>query len=143
MAKRWLPGYDTSRVGPANADCTRSEYQISVSSMNTVFQGVDSYANETVLTSLFQLYTSSLPSSTNFTDAYEQAGKQQVNGTYAISGTICYPKGGNKVDGAIQLLVHGIGFDASYWDFALDGGDEYSYVAAAADAGYTSFRFDR
>lgn len=140
-SRRWLPGYDNSRTGPSNADCSRTEYHLDVSSMNTIFRNVDSNANATVLTSLFQTFTSSL-TSTNFTDAYESAGKQQVNGTYAISGTICYPKGG-KVEGAIQLLVHGIGFDSSYWDFALGGGDEYSYVSAAAEAGYTTFRFDR
>ena len=34
------------------------------------------------------------------------------------------------------------GFD-SYWDFSPDGGDEYSYVAAAANAGHATFRYDQ
>ena len=62
----------------------------------------------------------------------------------------------------VQYLVHGVGFDSrysqcvsvaldratysmcfSYWDFTVDGSDTYSYVAAAANAGYTTFRYDR
>lgn len=31
----------------------------------------------------------------------------------------------------------------SYWDFAVNGMDQNSYVAAAAEAGYTTFRYDR
>lgn len=31
----------------------------------------------------------------------------------------------------------------SYWDFAVNGTDEYSYVAAASEAGYITFRYDR
>lgn len=35
------------------------------------------------------------------------------------------------------------GRSISYWDFAVNGTDEYSYVAAASEAGYITFRYDR
>ncbi|KAF7796598.1 hypothetical protein EIP86_007780 [Pleurotus ostreatoroseus] len=133
-------GYDTSRLGPDNANCQRQTYQLAVSSNNIVFQGVDSNANTTVVTSLFQDF---LSSSTNFTQQYEAPNKQQVSNTYSLSGTLCTPKSGAKNAAHVQLLVHGVGFDSSYWDFVADGSEDYSYVRAAADAGYTTFRYDR
>ena len=39
-------GYDTSRVGPSNANCQRQNYQLSISSNNVVFKNVDSNANQ-------------------------------------------------------------------------------------------------
>ena len=44
-----LAGYDTSRVGPSNANCKRDSYQISVSSDNIVFKNVDSNANQVII----------------------------------------------------------------------------------------------
>ncbi|KZO92818.1 alpha/beta-hydrolase, partial [Calocera viscosa TUFC12733] len=38
--------------------------------------------------------------------------------------------------------VHGIPFDSSYWDYPYEP-ETYSYVWAAAAAGYTTFRYDR
>lgn len=38
-------GYDTSRVGPDNANCQRQTYQMNITSNNIVFQDVDSNAN--------------------------------------------------------------------------------------------------
>ncbi len=31
----------------------------------------------------------------------------------------------------------------SYWDFTVGGSEDYSYVRAAANAGYSTFRYDR
>ena len=38
-------GYDTSRIGPDNANCQRQNYSIDVTSNNVVFKNVDSNAN--------------------------------------------------------------------------------------------------
>ncbi|KZT59586.1 alpha/beta-hydrolase [Calocera cornea HHB12733] len=38
--------------------------------------------------------------------------------------------------------MHGIAFDSSYWDLPYQP-QNYSYVYAAAQAGYTTFRYDR
>lgn len=39
-------GYDTSRLGPANANCTRQLYQLEITSDVVTFRNVDSNANE-------------------------------------------------------------------------------------------------
>lgn len=44
-------GYDTSRVGPANANCQRQTYKLNVTSNNVVFKNVDSNANQVCRTS--------------------------------------------------------------------------------------------
>ena len=95
------------------------------------------HASQTFLNSLLQTI---LLSPTNFSDTHEWA-TQNVTSTYAISGTLCTPLAGAKNASHVQLLIHGIAFDSSYWDFAAS--EEYSYVRAAADAGYTTFRYDR
>ncbi|KIP01152.1 hypothetical protein PHLGIDRAFT_131352 [Phlebiopsis gigantea 11061_1 CR5-6] len=135
-----LAGYNTSRVGPSNANCNRQSYQISASSDNIVFKGVDSNANQTVNTALFQTFATSMA---NFTEAHEEKNKNRVSNTFTLSGTLCTPKNSAKHSSYVQMLVHGVGFDSSYWDFSPDGGDTYSYVSAAAGEGYTTFRYDR
>ncbi|KZO91747.1 alpha/beta-hydrolase [Calocera viscosa TUFC12733] len=61
---------------------------------------------------------------------------------YNISGVLCIPKAGDKHNGTVQLLVHGLGFDSSYWDLGFQP-ENYSYVMRAAAEGYTTFRYDR
>jgi hypothetical protein len=41
-----LAGYNTSRIGPVNANCQRQTYQLNITSNNTVFTSVDSNANQ-------------------------------------------------------------------------------------------------
>lgn len=48
-----------------------------------------------------------------------QNGTQPYYGSFNISGYLCTPIKGAKKDSALQLLVHGIGFDSSYWDFTV------------------------
>jgi hypothetical protein len=46
-------GYDTSRVGPSNADCDRKTYQLNINSNNTVFDSsLSSTINEVLCYSL-------------------------------------------------------------------------------------------
>ena len=47
-------GYDTSRVGPANAECQRQTYQLNVTSNNIVFNDVDPNANAVRLSASIQ-----------------------------------------------------------------------------------------
>jgi hypothetical protein len=101
-------GY-TPRVGPSSAKCSRQYYDITVTSENTLFENVYSNANETYLTSLLSKFVAQLPASAgNFTEEFTAANKKSVTGTYTISGTLCTPTEGDKDDGAIQLLVHGL-----------------------------------
>jgi len=60
-----------------------------------------------------------------------------------LSGQVCYPTNHvDALDGAVQVLVAGTGYGRSYWDFPYQP-DTYSYVRAAARAGFTTFNFDR
>jgi len=137
-----LAGY-TPRVGPSSAKCSRETYDITVTSENTVFQNTNSNANMTYFTSLLSKFVAQLPATMgNFTETFTESAKKNVTGTYSISGTYCTPSSGDPGNGNIQLLVHGIGFDSSYWDFAATDQD-YSYVSAAAKAGHSTFRYDR
>ncbi|KAI4598374.1 hypothetical protein KJ359_002783 [Pestalotiopsis sp. 9143b] len=67
-------------------------------------------------------------------------GYTTINKTWDIAATYCEPDAGPGK--ALQVLVHGIGFDRSYWDFPADNYN-YSYVNQALDAGYSTFAYDR
>jgi hypothetical protein len=54
-------------------------------------------------------------------------------------GRLCYP--GTARPDRVQLLVHGSTYDHRYWDFPAGDG-LYSYVRAAALAGYATFDVD-
>lgn len=66
-------------------------------------------------------------------------GTQRVTGSYNIGATYCLPTHNHSKTTKAQLLTRGIGVDRSYWDFASG----YSYVDAAAAAGYATFLYDR
>lgn len=121
-------GYDTSRLGPSNANCDRKIYHLNVTSDNVVFNDqIKSDLNQvcipqieemvqklisisqTIITSLFQTF---LPAPNNISRLFEEAGMRQVTRTYALSGTLCTPKNGAKDASHVQYLVHGIGFDS-------------------------------
>ena len=94
-------------------------------------------ANQSVITETFVQYLS-----INSTTAEQvNGGDTTVSGTYKISAKLCYPNGYSTTGGnkTLQFLIHGIGFDKSYWDFTPG----YSYVDDAADAGYPTFLYDR
>jgi pimeloyl-ACP methyl ester carboxylesterase len=57
---------------------------------------------------------------------------------------VCLPEG--RTPKAVQLLVHGIGYDHRYWNIADPAdrdSDRYSWEAAAAKAGYATVAIDR
>lgn len=68
------------------------------------------------------------------------AGRQNISGTYDIYSELCFPAASGVINATtLQFLIHGVGFDRNYWDFAAN----YSYADYAALAGYTTFFFDR
>ncbi|KLO15178.1 hypothetical protein SCHPADRAFT_825102 [Schizopora paradoxa] len=72
-------------------------------------------------------------------------GMQNISGTYTINAQYCVPPPESQQDSkssTVQFLIHGVGFDKSYWDFPYDPAN-YSYVQAANMAGYTTFAIDR
>ncbi|KZO93144.1 hypothetical protein CALVIDRAFT_566856 [Calocera viscosa TUFC12733] len=119
-------------TGPSNAICMRQMYNVSLPPYEAVsfHASIDANPNQTVVTALIQDF---LTSQKNYTQKTE-TGMNMTSGTFSISGVLCTPTAGDKHNGSVQLLIHGIGFDASYWDFAFQP-ETYSYVYAAASAG--------
>ncbi|KAF2437709.1 hypothetical protein P171DRAFT_425178 [Karstenula rhodostoma CBS 690.94] len=73
--------------------------------------------------------------------AMVNGGPRQVFGTYHLYVELCVPAdpvAARKVQ-TLQFLNHGGTLDHTYWDFAAG----YSYVDAAAAAGYATFNYDR
>ncbi|KIX92260.1 uncharacterized protein Z520_12006 [Fonsecaea multimorphosa CBS 102226] len=67
-------------------------------------------------------------------------GPKQISGTWGIYSELCFPIESNGVPNTtVQFLVHGGGYDRSYWNFAPG----YSYVDYVAQQGYTTFLYDR
>ncbi len=108
-----------STAGPYgldNAECERAFYAVEVNSTNTKFVGFDqTNLTQPEITSLILEYSTS---AANFTEQYFN-GTFEFSGTFNISGVLCTPIKGVKENGALQLLLHGIGFDLSYWDFEV------------------------
>ncbi|KAH8692490.1 hypothetical protein GQ44DRAFT_765324 [Phaeosphaeriaceae sp. PMI808] len=68
-------------------------------------------------------------------------GPTNVTGTFQLYVELCVPAdpvAALKVQ-TLQFLNHGSTLDHTYWDFA----NGYSYVDAAAAAGYATFNYDR
>ena len=68
-------------------------------------------------------------------------GSRPTSGTWKIFSKLCIPNRPNAAAAVrtVQVLTHGITLDSSYWDTA----PRYSYVDAAAEAGYATFSYDR
>lgn len=63
--------------------------------------------------------------------------------TAHLDGEVCYPTTVvDSLSGAVQVLVSGTAYGRPYWNFPYQP-DTYSYVRAAARAGFTTFNFDR
>ncbi|KAK8212545.1 Alpha/Beta hydrolase protein [Phyllosticta capitalensis] len=94
--------------------------------------------NQSSVTDIFTQYltsTSTLVQTLTGPDA-------TVSGTFNIHAKLCFPLLSLPplvTPPTVQFLIHGIGFDKGYWDFAPG----YSQVDAAAAAGYATFTYDR
>ncbi|KAK3112263.1 hypothetical protein LTR53_011643 [Teratosphaeriaceae sp. CCFEE 6253] len=64
-----------------------------------------------------------------------------ISDTYTLQAKLCTPDAVNDKR-ALQLLTHGLLVDSRYWAVEIDAA-EYSYVQAAAEAGYTVLSYDR
>lgn len=62
--------------------------------------------------------------------------------TYHVASWLCYPQ---TPGSSVQLLVHGSTYDHTYWDFSCPAcqTNDYSYAQYMAQAGYTTFNYDR
>lgn len=127
------PTFTLSQGGKAT--CVNGNIAVTASALNEKILLAEP-ANQLALTELFVEFlqvNSNLSSTVN-------RGRSQVSGTYKINSRLCYPVGLTALNlNTVQFLIHGIGFDKSYWDIAPG----YSYIDAAAAAGYATFSFDR
>lgn len=136
--------YNTSApygpYGLDNANCTDITLSIPVNLTLTNFTDVDNfYSNQSYVTKQLIELTEA-PS--NWTQAHMSGNETfNLNETFSIAGYYCTPKQGSRNESALWNLVHGIGYDSSYWDYSLD--PEYSVVKHAASYGYSTFRYDR
>jgi pimeloyl-ACP methyl ester carboxylesterase len=60
--------------------------------------------------------------------------------TYPVAGSLCAD--GSPAGRTVEVLIPGLTYGASYWNFPLDPA-RYSYVRAAAAAGYATLAIDR
>ena len=60
--------------------------------------------------------------------------------TYPVAGSLCAD--GTPAGRTVEVLVPGLTYGASYWNFPLDPA-RYSYVRAATAAGYATLAIDR
>ncbi|APA10419.1 hypothetical protein SS1G_07093 [Sclerotinia sclerotiorum 1980 UF-70] len=100
-------------------------------------------ASQTEITQIFQELLQSHSNIINTT----YGGTSRINSTFKVDATYCVPSYEetnfsvmtNSSAKTIQILTHGMGLDKSYWDI-LPG---YSYVDAAAAAGYATLSYNR
>ncbi|EME38836.1 hypothetical protein DOTSEDRAFT_92135 [Dothistroma septosporum NZE10] len=113
--------------------CIEGIFPVQASADNHLIK-LDEPANQTVLTELVVEILQ-----VNSTRAEElDGGINKVSGTYGIYSQMCFPARATNTS-TVQFLIHGAGFDRSYWDAAPG----YSYVDYAAERGYPAFLFDR
>lgn len=136
-------GLPFEKDGVSNANCERKDYNIQSDANRTQFDLAKllPQTNQSRFTELFVQYVTNM---TGFTSEYI-IGQKEASHTFRISGVLCTPKRNADSSRAIQLLVHGIGFDGSYWNYQGDGvpEEDYSYVYQAAEQGISTFRYDR
>lgn len=134
----YLKGFQNPVIIPSvggHASCIQGNIQVSASALNTQLN-YPIPANQSVVTETIVEF---LQVDTTF-PSQVLGDKRNVSGTYNINSKLCYPIGSSPNPNLVQFLTHGVGFDKSYWDFY---NSQHSYVDSAAQAGYTTFSYDR
>ncbi|KAL8961803.1 MAG: hypothetical protein Q9193_001692 [Seirophora villosa] len=119
------------------AACVRGRITVRASASNTRLL-LNSSASQAELT---QTTVNMVQAGSDYMMRVASGGPNPVSGTFQIYSQLCFP---NDVSAAgkvktLQFLSHGGTLDHTYWDFA----PRYSYVDAAAAAGYATFSYDR
>ncbi|KAJ3501431.1 hypothetical protein NMY22_g18929 [Coprinellus aureogranulatus] len=117
-------------------ECIESTIPVSITANNSVLK-IDPPANQTVLTDFVVRWTSE---TSNVTQEVTQ-GTFINKATYNIFTVLCLP---TKPDAqtTVELAVHGLGFDHTYWNLS-GSGSQYNYVEAALKAGHAILIYDR
>ena len=132
-------GFSGSTVGYSaekKARCVTGNIKVPISATTTklLLQEPD---NQTVVTEIIQ----ELWQTNGRIWAETNGGSTRTEGSFEIDTTLCLPTDSSKdhTVKTVEVLTHGKGFDKSYWDIAPG----YSYVDAAADAGYATLAYNR
>ncbi|ESZ98065.1 hypothetical protein SBOR_1596 [Sclerotinia borealis F-4128] len=132
LVSNWQNSTVTHSQG-GNALCFSGKVPVPVIATTTKLL-LPKLASQTEVTQIFQEL---LQSNSNIvTTAY--GGTSAINQTFQIDATYCVPTSNSSAK-TIQILTHGIGLDKSYWDISPG----YSYVDAAAVAGYATLAYNR
>ena len=119
-----------------NADCISGIIDISVTAQNLgiLYEGPANSFDATQLLLKLAHRNTSLVSSL-------VGGRITIEAVYRIYTKLCTPVPHNRAKRlkSVQLLSHGGTLDHNYWDVASG----YSYVDAAAEAGYATLSYDR
>lgn len=119
-----------------NASCITGLMKVVVSATNTklLYSGP---ADELVATQTLVELLKVGPTIYNTTNG----GDRIINGAFNIYSKLCFPSDPSlaKTVQTVQLLTHGATLGIEYWDIAPG----YSYVDAAAQAGYATFSYDQ
>jgi len=123
----------------AAQQCQNLTIPVSVNAVNMQLNNVAPYpTNQSQVTAFITNYVQiPQPQAMTFVN-----GTYLNNATYNISATYC-PATVNSTNSSrvnpLQILIHGIGFDKSYWDFT----DATSYTTPIRAAGYDTLAIDR
>lgn len=118
-----------------NASCITGLIKVTVTATNTklLYSGP---ANELVATQTIVELLKVNPTIFNTANG----GDRIINGAYDIFSKLCFPTDPSLANNVqtVQFLTHGATLGIGYWDIAPG----YSYVDAAAQAGYATFSYD-
>ncbi|KAF8219650.1 hypothetical protein L208DRAFT_1338747 [Tricholoma matsutake] len=124
-----------STVSAAQSGCIISTLPIQVS-VDTIALNLDPPSNQTELTGILTRFASQ---TSNFTESIMN-GTTKIEATYQIYTQLCVPDG--FTGGIVELAIHGINFDHSYWTIG-GSGSQYNYVESALKAGHAILIYDR
>ncbi|KAI4193815.1 MAG: hypothetical protein LQ346_003825 [Caloplaca aetnensis] len=129
------PTYGKSADG--KAACVRGRIAVKASAVNTNLL-LKSPASQAELT---QTTIDMIQAGSDWMLRVTSGGPKPVSGIFQIYGQLCWPNDDSAASQVktLQFLSHGGTLDHTYWDFARG----YSYVDAAAAAGYATFSYDR
>ena len=118
------------------AQCVSGNIGVSISATTTKLL-LQEPANQTIVTEIVQ----ELFQINSRIAADDNGGSTKTEGSFEIDVTLCLPTNAGKAQTVktVEILTHGTGFDKSYWDIAPG----YSYVDAAANAGYATLAYNR
>ena len=132
-------GFLNPQASPSSgsqASCVTGLVPVAISAVNKKLL-VDEPVNQTVVTEIIQ----ELYQANSTIRARLNGGSADIRETYNIETTLCIPKDSKQAQdvGTVEVLIHGVGTDKSYWDIAPG----YSYVDASAAAGRATVAYNR